>query len=316
MFTFFLPFIRSIMPGMHWWANGICGLVTVSIIAPFLRAIVMKKNHSEEFRALWNESRSNRLPLLVTILVRVIIASAFIFYICNYLTRFTNALMLTIAVVIVLFMILSRRLKKRSILMERLFVQNLRSRDIEQQVLGLKKPLYEGHLLDRDIHISDIDIPENSKWAGMYLSDLRLSNRFGVHVSSILRGHQRINIPGGDSIVFPGDRLQVIGSDSQLSAMQAAVDSDIVPDDPDIEKREMKLSQIVIDRNSPFVGKTLPESGIRDRFNCMVVGREEGKENLSMVNITYRFRLGDIVWIVGEESALQGLKDANNGAAQ
>ena len=289
MFAFFLPFIRSIMPGMHWWANGICGLVTVSIIAPFLRAIVMKKNHSEEFRALWNESRSNRLPLLVTILVRVIIASAFIFYICNYLTRFTNALMLTIAVVIVLFMILSRRLKKRSILMERLFVQNLRSRDIEQQVLGLKKPLYEGH---------------------------RLSNRFGVHISSILRGHQRINIPGGDSIVFPGDRLQVIGSDSQLSAMQAAVDSDIVPDDPDIEKREMKLSQIVIDRNSPFVGKTLPESGIRDRFNCMVVGREEGKENLSMVNITYRFRLGDIVWIVGEESALQGLKDANNGAAQ
>lgn len=316
MFTFFLPFIRSIMPGMHWWANGICGLVTVSIIAPFLRAIVMKKNHSEEFRALWNESRSNRLPLLVTILVRVIIASAFIFYICNYLTRFTNALMLTIAVVIVLLMMLSRRLKKRSILMERLFVQNLRSRDIEQQVLGLKKPLYEGHLLDRDIHISDIDIPENSKWAGMYLSDLRLSNRFGVHVSSILRGHQRINIPGGDSIVFPGDRLQVIGSDSQLSAMQAAVDSDIVPDDPDIEKREMKLSQIVIDRNSPFVGKTLPESGIRDRFNCMVVGREEGKENLSMVNITYRFRLGDIVWIVGEESALQGLKDANTGAAQ
>ena len=318
MFTFVLPLMRNLLPGwhLHWYANAITGLLTVLFISPFLRAIVMKKNHSEEFRALWNESRSNRLPLLVTILVRVIIASAFIFYICNYLTRFTNALMLTIAVVIVLFMILSRRLKKRSILMERLFVQNLRSRDIEQQVLGLKKPLYEGHLLDRDIHISDIDIPENSKWAGMYLSDLRLSNRFGVHISSILRGHQRINIPGGDSIVFPGDRLQVIGSDSQLSAMQAAVDSDIVPDDPDIEKREMKLSQIVIDRNSPFVGKTLPESGIRDRFNCMVVGREEGKENLSMVNITYRFRLGDIVWIVGEESALQGLKDANTGAAQ
>ena len=313
MFTFFLPFIRRMMPGMHWWANGICGVLTVMFIAPFLRAIVMKKNHSEEFRALWNDSRSNRMPLLVTILVRLIIASAFVFYICNYLTRFTNALMMTIAVAVVGIMILSRGLKKQSIKMERMFVQNLRSRDIEQQVLGLKKPLYEGHLLDRDIHISEIEIPENSTWAGLCLADLRLSNRFGIHVSSILRGHRRINIPGGDDIVFPGDKLQVIGSDSQLAAAHAAVAGDIEPDDPNIEKREMRLSQIVIDNHSPFVGKTLPETGLRSEFNCMVVGREEGKENLSMVGPAYKFRLGDILWIVGEDDALKRVQEANRG---
>ncbi len=313
MFTFFLPFIRRMMPGMHWWANGICGVLTVMFIAPFLRAIVMKKNHSEEFRTLWNDSRSNRMPLLVTILVRLIIASAFVFYICNFLTRFTNALMMTIAVAVVGIMILSRGLKKQSIKMERMFVQNLRSRDIEQQVLGLKKPLYEGHLLDRDIHISEIEIPENSTWAGLCLADLRLSNRFGIHVSSILRGHRRINIPGGDDIVFPGDKLQVIGSDSQLAAAHAAVAGDIEPDDPDIEKREMRLSQIVIDNHSPFVGKTLPETGLRSEFNCMVVGREEGKENLSMVGPAYKFRLGDILWIVGEDDALKRVQEANRG---
>uniref|UniRef100_UPI0040270B02 cation:proton antiporter domain-containing protein n=1 Tax=Leyella stercorea TaxID=363265 RepID=UPI0040270B02 len=313
MLTFFLPFIRRMMPGMHWWANGICGVLTVMFIAPFLRAIVMKKNHSEEFRALWNDSRSNRMPLLVTIFVRLIIASAFVFYICNYLTRFTNALMMTIAVAVVGIMILSRGLKKQSIKMERMFVQNLRSRDIEQQVLGLKKPLYEGHLLDRDIHISEIEIPENSTWSGLCLADLRLSNRFGIHVSSILRGHRRINIPGGDDIVFPGDKLQVIGSDSQLAAAHAALAVDIEPDDPDIEKREMRLSQIIIDKHSPFVGKTLPETGLRSEFNCMVVGREEGKENLSMVGATYKMRLGDILWIVGEDEALRRLQDANRG---
>ena len=313
MLTFFLPFIRHMMPGMHWWANGICGVLTVMFIAPFLRAIVMKKNHSEEFRALWNDSRSNRMPLLVTIFVRLIIASAFVFYICNYLTRFTNALMMTIAVAVVGIMILSRGLKKQSIKMERMFVQNLRSRDIEQQVLGLKKPLYEGHLLDRDIHISEIEIPENSTWSGLCLADLRLSNRFGIHVSSILRGHRRINIPGGDDIVFPGDKLQVIGSDSQLAAAHAALAVDIEPDDPDIEKREMRLSQIIIDKHSPFVGKTLPETGLRSEFNCMVVGREEGKENLSMVGATYKMRLGDILWIVGEDEALRRLQDANRG---
>ena len=314
MFTFFLPFIRKVMPGMHWWANGICGLLTVFVISPFLRAMIMKKNHSKEFVALWHENRMNRFPLKFTILVRAVIAIAFLFYICNYLSRFTNALMISLATAMVMLMVVSRRLKKRSIRMEKMFVQNLRSREIEAQVLGMRKPLYEGRLLDRDVHISDIDVPADTAWAGKSLRELGLSNLYGVHVSSILRGHRRINIPGGDDKVFPGDRLQVIGSDEQLTAFSKAVSGNVAEADPDVEKREMHLRQIVIDKNGKFSGRTLGESGIRDKYNCMVVGIEEGKENLSAVNASYRFRPDDIVWIVGEAPDLEAVVKQNHTA--
>ena len=307
MFTFFLPFIRSVMPGMHWWANGICGLATVLLISPFLRAMVMKKNHSEEFKALWRESRLNRLPLIVTILVRVAVASLFVFYVCNFLTRFTNALMISIAVAVVLLMILSRRLKRSSIMMERMFILNLRSRDIEDQVMGRKRPLYAGHLLDRNIHIGEFSLPEDTQWGGCKLKELKLRNKYGVMVSSILRGHHRINIPNGDDELFPGDRIQAIGNDEQLAAFGHAVEGEVFDIDVDIEKREMKLRQMVIDGKSTFVGKTLGESGIRDKYNCMVVGLEEGKENLSPIEPSRPFAKGDIIWIVGEEEALQEL---------
>ena len=307
MFTFFLPFIRSVMPGMHWWANGICGLATVLLISPFLRAMVMKKNHSEEFKALWSESRLNRLPLIVTILVRVAVASLFVFYVCNFLTRFTNALMISIAVAVVLLMILSRRLKRSSIMMERMFILNLRSRDIEDQVMGRKRPLYAGHLLDRNIHIGEFSLPEDTQWGGCKLKELKLRNKYGVMVSSILRGHHRINIPNGDDELFPGDRIQAIGNDEQLAAFGHAVEDEVFDIDVDIEKREMKLRQMVIDDKSTFVGKTLGESGIRDKYNCMVVGLEEGKENLSPIEPSRPFAKGDIIWIVGEEEALQEL---------
>lgn len=135
--------------------------------------MVMKKNHSEEFQALWKQSRLNHLPLIFTIIVRVVIACSFIFYITNYLSRFTNALMITLAVVALIIMIFSRKLKKSSIQLERLFVQNLRSRDIEAQVRGHRKPLYEGRLLDRDVHIADVIVPNGSKWAGMTLKKTR-----------------------------------------------------------------------------------------------------------------------------------------------
>ena len=309
MLTFFLPFVRQLLP--HWWANAACGVCTLLFIAPFLRAMVMKKNHSEEFKSLWNENPYNKLPLIFTILVRLVVASAFVFYICNYLTRFTNALMLSIALAAVALMVISRSLKRRSIKMERMFMQNLRSRDIAAEVMGRKRPLYEGRLLDRDIHIADIDVPENSLWAGKTLRELELRNKYGVHVSSILRGIQRINTPNGDMMIFPGDRLQAIGSDDQLTALSSAMNREIREKDPEIEKREMKLRQVIINADGAFAGKTMKESGIRDKFNCMVIGIEEGKENLSPVDPSRKLEKDDIIWIVGEEEDIKRFNENN-----
>ena len=309
MLTTVLPFMRRLLPGweLHWWANGITGVLTVVLISPFLRSMVMKKNHSEEFKALWTESRLNRLPLIFTILARIVVAASFIFYICNYLTRFQNALIITLSLVVIFLIALSRWLKHRSIMLERLFVQNLRSRDIEALVSGRRRPLFEGHLLDRDIHISDFDIPTDSLWAGKTLRELALGTRFGVHVSSILRGSHRINIPDGNVMLFAGDRLQAIGNDEQLNIMNSALRGELIPEDADIEQREMKLHKLVIGAGSPLIGKTVRDAAIRQRFNCMVVGVEEGQQNLTMINPARRFKDGDIIWIVGEEQNVERL---------
>ena len=310
MFTFVLPLMRNLLPGwqLHWYANALTGLLTVVLISPFLRAIVMKKNHSPEWKRLWVESSINRIPLLFTIVVRYIIALAFIFYIINYLSRFTSALIVCIGAVVVLLMVASRRIKKRSIVMERLFIHNLRSRDIAAQVNGEKRPLYAGHLLDRDIHISEIEVPEDSTWCGKSLKELHLRERFGIDMSSIRRGSQRLNIPNGDTVIFPGDKLQIIGNDDQIHKFSQTLTSELAPEDVDIEKREMKLRQLIISGGSEFLGKTLIESGIRDKYNCMVVGLEEGRENLTRVLPTRVFEKGDIIWLVGEEADLQKIQ--------
>ena len=309
MFTFCLPFMRKLLPGweLHWYANAITGVLTVILISPFLRAMVMKKNRSEEWKALWKESNKNRLPLLFTVLVRIIIAVAYIFYICHYLSRFTNAVMITIGLIAVGLMVASRTIKQRSIRLERLFILNLRSREIEAQVHGKKRPLYEGRLLDRDIHIADFDVPMNSQWMGSTLRQLNFGQKYGIHISSILRAGNRLNIPDGNYIIFPGDRLQVIGSDEQLAKFRHAIETEVLGEDMHLESREMKLRQLIIGKDSPFIGKSLIESGIRDLYSCMVVGLEEGKENLSPFPPHRRFSEGDIIWVVGEKEALDAL---------
>ena len=235
------------------------------------------------------------------------IAVGYIFYICHYLSHFRPAILITVGIIAVALMVVSRTVKHRSILLERLFINNLRSRDIEAQIHGKKRPLYEGKLLDRDIHIADFDVPANSMWMGSTLKDLNLGKKYGVHISSILRGGFRMNIPNGDYMLFPHDRLQVIGSDEQLSRFAHDLSTDLMPEDMELENREMKLRQLIIGSDSPFVGKTLEDSGIRSIYGCMVVGLEEGKENLSPVSPKRRFQEGDIIWVVGEEESLRAL---------
>ena len=307
MLTIGEPFLESLLPVK--WADLLCAAITLMLIAPFLRAMVMKKTRSEEFRALWIGSRHNRAPLTFTVIARVALAMAYVCYIFSHLTHLSNALMLCAALCVVILMIYSRSIKHSSIKMERLFLQNLQSKDLAARATGKKRPLFEGKLLDRDIHIAVIDIPQDSMWAGKSLGELRLAQRFGIHVSSIMRGNRKINIPSGDDIIFPYDQLTVIGSDAQLAACNATLQEEQYPEPTEFGIHEMQLRRFAITPFCPFDGKSLITSQLRDKYNCMLVGLEEGQENLTTVSPLYLFKPGDILWIVGEEQDIKRLSD-------
>ena len=297
MLTLGREFLTSIMPS--FLANPLCAFVTVSLVAPFLRAMVMKKNKSEEFKALWTGSRHNRAPLVFTIIVRAILAIALIFYICSQLLYYSDAVIVCIAIASISGIIYSRGMKRNSIRLERLFIQNLRSKDIAARASGKRRPLFEGHLLDRDIHISEVEVPRDSMWAGKTLAELNLAKRFGVHISSIQRGKRNIHIPSGGDMLFPGDKLRAIGNDDQLTQLNSVLQKEQYGMDVNIEQHEMQLRRFVVREGGALSGKSLITSKLRDAYNCMLVGMEEGYENLSTVSPTYEFETGDILWIVG-----------------
>lgn len=304
--TVVLLFMRTILP--HWWANGVTGIIAVTALAPFMRAIVMKKNHSEEWQQLWSMSALNRLPLLSTVVARGAICLAFLFYICNYLARFRNAVVIVIGIMVIILIVLSRQIKQRSIRLERLFLKNLRSRDVAAQVKGAKRPSYASHLIERDLTMAEVTVPPNSLWAGQTLAELQLGRKLGIHVSSILRDGRRLNIPYGAERIFPADKLQVIGSDEQITEVCKALETAVIPDDEGLyEDREMILRQVVINGNSPVLGKALCESGIRERYGLLVVGIEQGQQNLTSVNPNHVFEYGDVVWMVGERQSFEAI---------
>lgn len=310
-FNLFLPLLVSALG--DFWGKVAGAAVTIVLVAPFLRAMIMKKNHSIEFKALWADNRYNHAPLISVILLRIILGIGFVVYIVEYLFQTSTALVVGIALVLVVLMIFSRFLKKQSIGLERTFVQNLRSKDVHKVYLGEKRPEYAGRLLDRDLHLSDFTVPADSLWGGKTLKELDLGKKYGVHVASIIRGKHRLNIPGGENRIYPGDTLQVIGTDDQLSVFttQAEKVSDYHSDD-NFEKREMYLKQFVIVAGSPFCKRTIRECGVRNKYHCLVVGIElTTGDSLHKPDVNLPLNEGDILWVVGEKDNLAALFAVN-----
>jgi len=309
--NFLAPLCERWIPG--FWGSLLTAVITILFMSPFLRAIMIKKNHSEEYKTLWHENKGNRLPLVATVVIRLLIALTFVMVVLGGLIEVSTALLAGIAILLVVSMILSRSIKKQSIMIERTFFKNLRSREVRDEYLGAKRPEYAGRLLSRDLHLTDYDIPGETSWAGRSLADLNLGKKYGVQVVSILRGKLRINIPRANEVIYPFDRITVLGTDTDLDSFnEVLAQSNVAIDDEVIENSEMILRQFIVDADSPFNGKTPPQTGIRDKYHCLIAGVERGDEALHAPNVHEQFAEGDVIWIVGQRNdvyAVVGEKD-------
>ena len=292
-FRFLVPLFLEHIPGI--WGRLLAAVVIILFISPFLRAIMIKKNHSAEFVTLWNDSRGNRAPLVATIVIRILIAVSFVMFVIAGLFKVSVGLLLGVAVLLVTMMILSRQLKKQSIMIERKFFQNLRYRDMRAEYMGEKKPEYAGRLLSRDLHLTDFEVPGESAWAGKTLAELNFGKKYGIHVVSILRGRKRINIPGASVRLFPEDKIQVIGTDEELNQFSSEMEKAAILETDVVEKSEMILRQFRVDAHSIFLGKTMRESGIREQYHCLIVGVERGEETLHAPDPHEPFMEDDVV---------------------
>lgn len=302
-FTVLLPLCRGALG--HWPGNVACGLLTVLVASPFLRAIVMRKNHSDEWKQLRSRSRMNHVGLWVTFGVRYALATAAIYYVINFLSPFWWVWNTLASVLIVALIIASRHVKWVSIKMERVFLQNLRSREVMAQTNTAGEPGYAGRLNSRNIHIAELEVPEDSAWGGCHLRHLGFSHHDGVMIAAIVRGSHRINVPDGDTMIFPGDRIEAIGSDESLQLFQQRMNHELAVLPQTASK--LLLRRLLVREGSPLIGTALRDSGIRSAYHCMAVGFEDADGNIEPATAERVIVRHDAIWVVGEDDSLHTL---------
>ena len=293
----FLPFCRSVFT--HWPGNAICGVVTLTLISLFLRPVIMRKHHSVEARRMCSRGKAYRIIFYVLFLVRYALATWAVYYLFDYLSPYRWYWHLLLSIGVVFLILRSRGVKYYSIRMERTFRHNLTRRDrhYREAMEDRRNPRYGRRLRGRDLHIVRLTLPDNTMWGGKRLMELKFGREDNVILVAVLRGEHRINLPDGHTMLFPRDVIEVVGDDASIEAFSARMETECM--EWNDQESELSLQRIVIDADSPFLGKTILESHIRRQLSSIVIGNELQDGTLSIATADYVFRQGDIIWLVG-----------------
>ncbi len=178
--------------------------------------------------------------------------------------------------------------------LEKRFTSHLNEKDKLSVVAREKIP----QLAPWDAHLSRLTVQPNSLFVGLRLSEIGVREKFGVTIAMIERGTKQILAPKRDDFIMAHDKLVVIGTDDQLVGFAKALDSQL-EHPKNHTPINYGLYSLLIDADSPYLGKTIRDSGLREKVDGLVVGIERKNERLLNPDSTVSIRNSDLLWIVG-----------------
>ena len=299
------PVFNNWLP-TEWLAGVISVIISLAVMAPFLWGLVAKKIHRGAYRTLWLDSKYNRGPLVMLELVRNIVGVTLVSILLWQFFPYTISLLVTLVIILIVGFVFKQRLDKFYHRIEGRFLANLNEKENQKRTNKTLTPW--------DAHLSRIKISTESRFLGESLEVLRLREKYGINIAFIERGNRLIYAPSREEKLYPHDEIGVIGTDHQLQRFTRMVESREEENNPEVDAlaEEISLEKIVVDEHTALKGKTIRDSGIRERTKGLVVGIERNGERILNPSSDTVFEWGDIVWLVGEERRIQQLRSPGN----
>lgn len=304
---FISPFIIAKIPNI--WGSLLAAIIALIIMGPFLVGIIMpRKKIRKESRRLWRDKRFYKGFLVSLSLLRFTLCIILILMVLVPLFPKATGLLILISVFVLIVLVFFEGYRKHPAKMELQFFKNLKEKErLEERSKPITKRFKED-LLDKNIHVEEIEIPQNAPIIGKTLSELNFKQKTGINIISIIRGMEKINIPDGNERIYPYDKIIVAGSDEELQKIIQLIEERKNQNKITTSYHQITLSQYVIERNSPLIEKTINDLKIREKTNCMILGIERNSEIIQEIDGKTMLQYGDVLWLAGENSYLSNFE--------
>lgn len=291
-----LPWLCEITPNYGRLATIAIALLAMS---PFLLAMSIPSSRKEERHALKTANSLFDVPLVVLTFFKMLIAIGFVVYIISAIYHTRIGIAVGVAVFLLIVIVLSKRTARRMHSIEDRFLRNLNER--ENRRSGRNNNIIS------NLHLAFMNVGYACPFVGQKLAESGLRGKYGVSVASIQRGQQTIAVPSGDTRIFPGDSLGVIGTEDRIQALLPIVEAQPTDTTSGVNAHDMRLTSIAITDHSPLAGLTVAESQLSTHYGSLLVSvMRHGKYFTPVGNTT--FENGDVLWLVGDPAVLSPLK--------
>ncbi|RZK65612.1 MAG: sodium:proton antiporter, partial [Pedobacter sp.] len=286
------PFFANQSEGATW---GIVAtiIITLVMLSPFLYALSFRNLYSGTVKELLSEKLYRNLILVMRVF-RHVLAVALLMGLLTHILSITAALV-TLVVILIILLIFRQQIRRNYMRIEERFLTNFNKNGAEESV-----PV----LAPWDAHFTEIEVKSESAVIGKTLEELKWRERAGINVAMITRGQIIIHIPSRDTVVYPGDKLYIIGTDTQIRKINSILrpDKSLVQIE---DQYQPSLEKVLIRQESILNGKSLRESNIRDLAEGIVVGVERNGQRIVNPESNWVFQENDMVWVVGDHKKIK-----------
>ncbi len=286
--------------------NSVLFGITFLLISPFLWALIFKRSNTKAYSAIWLSRKYSRGPLLMLELSRVLIAIILMGFLLISFFSTPTALGVAAGIMVLGFAIFYQRLQNFYDRIETRFLQNLNARQLEGS--GKSKKL----LLPWDAHFAFLEVSADSNLIGKTLRELSIRENFGINVVLIERGSSTIYLPRPTEVLYPCDRIEVIGTDDQLEVFRGHVEISTSGDVYMAHEDSIVLERIEVKNEYNIRGKSIRNSGIREKTHGMIVGLERQGERILNPDSSLIIENDDVLWIAGERDLIKDFVNTKN----
>ena len=286
---FFMPWIEELLPV---WGKFIGTVATLGVMSPFLLALCISSAKPVEGMG------DVRVPRVVMAMLRVAIAMGFIINFLGHNYSMAVGASSGVALMLIVTLLLSTRVRSHMRAIESKFINNLNERD-------LRKSGRNNNLVG-DLHLAHMKVSSAYPFVGKQLMHTDLRSHFGVNVVNIQRGSEFIIAPAGNTRLFPGDVVGVIGTDEQLQAVLPVLEAPEPHGGATVNPGDFRLRDFTLTAKSPLIGKTPATADLRGTYSTMIVAATRQGEWIEEPG-TMTFNPGDHIWIVATASTANAL---------
>lgn len=279
----------------------LCALITLAMMSPFLFSMLMRASKKAEREMLRKTYGKVDTPLMIMRIFRTIIVLAFIIYILSVIFSPAVGFVMGIIVFMLIVGVFSDRVKRRMSRVETKFLDNLNERELRRS--GRNKNLVS------NLHLAFMRVGYGCPFVGEQIFKSRIRSKYGVSVVSIQRGSKLMTVPDGETRIFPGDILGIIGTDNDIQTLLPVVEA---PESEDttrssLRQEDLKLTNITLSDYSVLLGHNIANSGLTQEYGSMLVSLERDDEFLQPTP-DLGFKKGDILWLVGDPKVIASLR--------